>query len=223
MKRSMPTRPRVRPRSARQRGEELSSTQPTDRFRIVYVVIASLVICSMLAVAFVSVDFSGFFGSDGEDGENYVDQQADIIADQETVVADNPDDVNEIVLLANMLGNTGRHQDAIPWYEKAIEMAPKDYGIRLDFARMLASAGLTTDAETQFMIVLEAEPENQPANYYLGQMYVSQEPPRTGEAIEHYQRAVESDSSTFLAEQAQEQLDVLQPGSPVSSPAATPD
>lgn len=174
----------------------------------------------MLAVALVSVDFAQLFGTNN-DAENYIDQQADIVMEQETVVAENPDDVNEIVLLANMLGNTGRHQEAVPWYEKAIGLAPDDHGIRLDFARMLSSADLIPDAEAQFRIVLDADPENQPAHYYLAQMYLSMDPPRSDEAIEHYQRAVEIDSSTFLAEMAQEQLDVLQTRSSAATPVAS--
>lgn len=177
----------------------------------------------MLAVALVSLDLSNLFGSNKEDEENYIDQQANIIAEQETVVAENPDDVNEIVFLANLLGNTDRQQEAIPWYERAIEMAPDDNGIRLDFARMLSSAGLTTDAEAQYQIVLEADPQNQQGHYYLAQMYLSLDPSRADQAIAHLQRSIELGDSPSLTENAREQLDVLQPGSPVATLATTPE
>lgn len=180
----------------------------------------------MLAVALATIDFSSIFGND-EDSANVVDPNADLIAEQQTQVAENPDDVDEIVLLANLLGNTGRIQEAVPWYERALELAPSDEGIRLDFARSLAGAQLYTDAEAQFQRVLSDNPDNQTAHYYLAELYMSWNPARTDEAMRHYTRAVEIDPESFLAEQAQIELDSLgdtttASSPPSSTPAATP-
>jgi cytochrome c-type biogenesis protein CcmH/NrfG len=189
--------------------------------QLAYIVISSLVVCSLLAVALATVDFSRFFGGNDDDAANFVDDNADIIAEQETVVAQNPDDVDEIVFLANLLGNTGRINEAVPYYERAVSLAPDDLGIRLDFARTLSDANLSKDAEAQFLVVLEADPDNQNAHYYLAELYRSWDPARTDEAVAHYQRVVDIDTTTFVSQLAQDQLTSLAPGDPgAASPEA---
>jgi cytochrome c-type biogenesis protein CcmH/NrfG len=188
--------------------------------RVAYIVISGLVVCSMLAVAIATIDFSGFW-EDGE-GEVMVDPNADLIAEQETVVAQSPEDVNEVVLLANLLANTGRMGEATEWYESALDLAPQNNGVRLDFARSLQANGLNTDAEAQFNLVLEADPGNLSGHYYLAQLYLDWKPQRRDEAREHFQRVVEINPSSFLAEQAQVELDTMNQTSPVSTPVAGP-
>jgi cytochrome c-type biogenesis protein CcmH/NrfG len=209
--------------SANARGGAASAPilKSNSRMQIAYVVISSLVVCSLLAIALATVDFSTMFGGGDDNSENFVDDSADIIAEQETVVAQSPDDVNEIVFLANLLGNTGRINEAVPYYERAVTLAPDDLGIRLDFARTLSDAGLRKDAETQFLVVIQADPENQNGHYYLAELYRAWDPPRTDEAIAHYRRVVDIDTTTFVSQLAQDQLDSLAPGSPgTASPEA---
>jgi len=220
LKRSNPIRTRTGAAAARRRAPAPSPVKSGNRMQIAYVMISSLVVCSLLAVALATIDLADLFGGSEDDSANFDDQNADLIAEQETVVAQNPDDVNELVFLANLLGNTGRVTEAVPYYEKAVQLAPEDYGIRLDFARTLKDAGLNADAETQFLAVLKADPENQTAHYYLAELYQTWEPPRTEEAIAHYRRAVEIDMTTFIAQLAQDKLDALAPGTPG---AATPE
>jgi cytochrome c-type biogenesis protein CcmH/NrfG len=176
----------------------------------------------MLAVALATVDFFSILGND-EERANVADPNADLIAEQQTKVAQHPEDVDEIVLLANLLANTGRIQEAVPLYEKALGLAPDDHGIRLDFARSLAGAGLASDAEAQFHEVLNSDPNNQTAHYYLAQSYMSWEPARREEAFQHYARAVEINPESFLGERAQIELDAMGNTTPiVSPPSSTP-
>lgn len=195
--------------------------KPKNRFQVVYIVITSLVVCSMLALALTAIDFGSLFRHDGGDG-NVTDPNANLIADQETVVARNPNDVDQVVLLANLLGNTGKIQEAIPWYEKALELTPDDAGIRLDFARSLAGANLRTDAEAQFERVLKDEPDNQQAHYYLAELYMNWDPPRTDEAFAHYQRAAAIDPGSFLGERSQNRVDTMTLSTPGATPRSTP-
>lgn len=215
-----PSRP-VRRRWERSPEPGLLPEKPTNRFQVLYIVISALVICSMLALAVMTIDFGSLFGDDDNDG-NFIDPNADLIAEQETVVAENPDDVDEIVLLANMLAQTGRIQDAIPWYEKALSLAPDDVGIRLDFARSLSGAELRTDAEAQFQQVLKSEPDNQMAHYYLADLYMSWDPPRTSDAFVEYQRAAEIDPDSFLGERAQNRIETMTVGTPRATAESTP-
>lgn len=194
-----------------------------SRAQIILVIVSMLVICSMVGGVFVGLTQTEIFGnlfSDGGDEENYANPNSDIIAAQETIVASNPDSVEDVLLLANFLANSGRLGDAIPHFEHVLELAPDDINARLTFARALADGDLIADAELQFNKVLEVEPDNQEAHYYLARMYMESTPQRTDEAVPHYQRVVEIDSTTLIAEQAQQQLDVL--GVSASPEAATP-
>lgn len=176
----------------------------------------------MLAVALATIDFSNLWGSGEQDV--VVDPNADLIAEQETVVAANPDDVDQVVLLANLLANTGKMNEAIDWYERAIDLAPDDPSIRLDFARSLQANGMRTDAEEQFQLVLQQEPDSLPGHYYLAKLYMDWQPRRQEEAIEHFRRVLEINPESFLAEQARVELDSMNQTTPVASPgAAGPD
>lgn len=193
-----------------------------SRLNIVYIVLSSLVICSMLAVALATIDFSKLWGEGKQDV--IVDPNADLIAEQQTVVAQNPDDAEQVVLLANLLANTGKMNEAIDWYERAINLAPDDAGIRLDFARSLQANGMKTDAEEQFKLVLEQEPDSLSGHYYLAKLYMDWQPRRQEEAIEHFRRVMEINPDSFLAEQAKVELDSMNQTTPVASPGtAGPD
>lgn len=204
------------PTPGRGGGQKRPSRRSGNQMRVAYIIISGLVVCSMIAVAVSMIDFSGLWG-DGDD-EVIVDPNADIVAEQQTAVANDPDNVDEIVLLANMLSNTGRMSEATEQYERALDIQPDDHGIRLDFARSLQTNGLLADAEAQFLLVLEAEPDNLPAHYYLAKLYMGWEPPRQDEARDHFTRAIEINPDSFLAEQAQLELEMMDRSSPVATP-----
>lgn len=187
--------------------------------RIAYIVISALVVCSMLAVALVTIDFSGLWG-DGED-DVVVDPNADLIADQQTVVAGNPDDVDQVLLLANLLSNTGRMPEAMDWYERALDLAPDDNSIRLDFARSLQTGNMPADAEAQFLQVLQNDPESLSGHYYLAELYMGWKPQRREEAKSHYERVLEINPQSFLAEQARLELELMNRSTPMSGPGTS--
>ncbi|MGB3307380.1 MAG: tetratricopeptide repeat protein [Thermomicrobiales bacterium] len=186
-----------------------------------FILLSSLVVCSIVIAGIATISFDGLFGDDnGDNAQNYQDPNKDVISEQQTIVAQNPDDVQSVALLANLLGNTGRLKEAIPLYERALNMRPDDIGIRLDFARALADGNLRADAEKQFQEILSRDPDNQQARYYLAELYRAWVPARTDEAIAQYQRAVEIDPSTYIAQQSQHQLEALGAATPVASPNA---
>lgn len=211
-------RPGVPPLSRRQRPERPAT--PRNSLPVLYIVVASLVVCSMIAAGLSFLDLGSILG--GQDDEVVVDPNADVIAEQETIVAENPDDVEATVLLASMLGNTNRMSEAIPYYERAIEMAPEDHGIRLDYARSLQQNDLNVDAEAQFLKVLDAEPDNIQANYYLAKLYMDWKPERRAEAMELFQHVVDINPDNFLAQEAKRILDTQGQTSPESSPVVGP-
>lgn len=198
-----------------------------NRLSFAFIIISSLVIFSMVIAGLVTAASLDLFGGSSNDDDNGSDVNMgesadDVISAQQTVVAGNPDDVDGLLLLANLLGNSDRLTEAIPLYEQATKMRPDDASIRLDFARALADGSKPADAEVQFLKALAIEPESQAANYYLAELYRMWTPTRSAEAIPLYQRAVQVDSGTFIAELAQDQLEALGAASPAASPGATP-
>lgn len=196
--------------------------------KIGIIAFAMLFTCSLIAGTLVLIPFDDLFGLGGEDpAENIVDPNDDLIEEQKAVVDENPDDVDAVLLLANILGNSGRLTEAIPYYEQAIDLAPDDPSIRLDFARALADGGLGPDAELQFRRVLEIRPDSQEARYYLAELYMEWDPPREEEARTLYEESIELDPDTFIAELATNRLSsmVATPAggaSPAASPVSTP-
>jgi len=192
-----------------------------------FVILSGLVICAMLSAVFVSLSFSDVFGDLFDDDEdpnasNYENPNEDIISAQETIVAENPDDLEALLLLANLYGNSNRLGDAIPVYERALQLAPDDVGARVSFARALADGGMEADAMLQFEKALQLDPNSQPAHYYLAELYMAESPARTDEALEHYRRAAEIDPTTLIGERSQTQIDTLGAGTPDASPVSSP-
>ena len=214
-----------RPGNAR-RSSAKRKTGPLERAtrgQIVFAVVSSLVICAMIGGVFVSLSFTDVFGdlfADESDRENFVDPNSNVIGEYETVVAENPDDLEALLLLANLLGNSNRLAEAIPVYERALAMSPDDVSARVSFARALADGQMHADAELQFEIALEVDPESQEAHYYLAELYMAWSPVRQDEAIEHYRRVAEIDPDTLRAERSQTQLETLGAGTPMSTPAS---
>lgn len=209
-----------RPAKRRNQGPLAGAT----RAQLVFTIVSSLVICAMLGGVFVSLSvtdvFGNLFGEDESDAENYVDPNSDIIAAQETIVAQNPDDLEDILLLANLLGNSNRLADAIPLYERALGLSPDDVEARVSFARTLADGDMQADAELQFQRAIELDPDSQIAHYYLAELYLAWTPARTDEALSLYRRAAEIDPTTLIGERSQTQLDTLGAGTPSTSPEA---
>lgn len=201
-----------------------SSPDPANRTRLIFLILSSLMVCGLIGAAVATVIPANLLddsdADDSQNAENLRDPNDDVIAEQQTAVAENPADVEELLLLANLYGNSSRLGDAIPIYEQVLSMAPQDASARLSFARALADGGMTADAELQFDRVLELEPESQPAHYYLAELLRLSTPPRTAEAIEHYRRAAAIDETTLISERSREQLATLGAASPQSGTAS---
>ncbi len=189
---------------------------------------SSLVVCSMLAYTFASISLDQFpweDSADATDQANFPNPNEELIAEQQTEVARDPNDIEGMLLLANLLGNSGRLTEAVPWYERVLRSQPQDVAARVDFARALADGGMTADAELQFLRAIEIDPRSQEAHFYLAELYRAWAPPRTAEAAREYSEARAIDPTTFQGQQADEALRQLGVGQPVGSPRpiATPE
>jgi cytochrome c-type biogenesis protein CcmH/NrfG len=195
------------------RSRSSTSSRPFTLFAIVIIVF-------LLASSVLILIPFGSFGDDdnGDDDVLRVTPGAEV-SRLETVIAENPADVDSMVVLAEVLANSGRISESIPWFERAIEARPDDATLRLAFGRALQRAGSDFDAELQLKRAVDLDP-NDPANaFYLALFYESQEPAMVDEAREWYQRAIDADPESVIAGQARDRMAALDPD---ASPAGTP-
>jgi cytochrome c-type biogenesis protein CcmH/NrfG len=125
-------------------------------------------------------------------------------------IAENPDDVNSMIVLADLLSNTGRGVESIQWFERAIEARPNDISLRVAFARALSRSSFNADAEIQLQHAINQQADHAESLFVLGELYENWTPPRLDDAKVQYQRILEVAPESPYAEQAQQRLDELQ-------------
>lgn len=190
--------------------------KPNRRYQLIFVFMAGLMVIS-LGVGVLGPVILDAFDGDGGGNRVEIDQSVEQ-AFRSTAVAD-PNDPSAAAALANYLANTSKLSEAIPWYEKAIALAPNDAIIRLDFAQSLAAGDMNGDAELQFQKAIELAASDPQAHFYLGELYYGMNPQRTIDAIDQYQQTIELGPQTFMAQRAHERLVALGVATPIASPS----
>lgn len=180
--------------------------------QILFAGFALVLACTLIASLIGPIAFDILLDDDGSPGDDVPVDTAVEDALRATAEAGS-DDPFAYLGLASYLANTGRLAEAIPWYERGIELAPENASIRIDFARSLSTGGFPQDSELQFLEAIELEPENPQAHFYLAELYAAWDPPRTNEAITEYERTIESGPETFVADQAADRIAGLSAGS----------
>jgi cytochrome c-type biogenesis protein CcmH/NrfG len=192
--------------------------KPKGRYQVIFVIMAGIMVLS-LGLGVIGPVIIDAFDSATDGGGNATEVGESVeIAFRSTAEA-NPDDPQAALALANYLANTGKLSDAIPWYEKAIQLSPDDAAIRLDFARSLASGEMNGDAELQFQKAIELDPQDPQAHFYLGELYYAMEPQRTVDAIDEYETTIQLGNESFVAQRANERLAALGVATPAASPS----
>jgi tetratricopeptide (TPR) repeat protein len=197
------------------------TTKLPEKYKIIFVLMAGIMVVSLGLGIIGPLVYDALDDGDGGGG-NSVEIDASVGDSFRSTAEANPSDPVAAAAYANYLANTGELSSAIPWYEKAIALAPDDPNLRLDFARSLTSGGMNGDAELQFEKALELSPDNPEAYFYLAELYYGMDPQRTNDAIEAYERTIELAPESFIAERAQERLVELGAATPESdvSPVA---
>lgn len=126
----------------------------------------------------------------------------------EATLTAQPDDAETLVVLADLYAHTGRIRDAIPLFEKAIQLRPDDLTVRLSYAQALLANGYLADAGAQLRHALELSPENPQVLYLLGQVAERRSPPDLAAARNWYERAARAGDDPYarLARQRLQEL-----------------
>lgn len=190
-----------------------------------FAVVALLTVVALVIGAVGSAVLLDLFKDDG--GANVIDVASDpeddpVEQEFRDDLAGRPDDPDAMATLANYLSETGKMDEALPLFERALTIAPDDNGIRLLFAGALSDAGSGRDAELQYSKVIATEPANDVALLGLARLYRDWSPARTDEAIRTYQQVVATGGDSLSVQLATEELAELGVVAPVASPAASP-
>jgi Tfp pilus assembly protein PilF len=174
--------------------------------------IAAIGIGALLMGTIVALLPEGGFGSGGDSAGNGSQVQVTPGGEEERLTArlqQNPDDVDAMLTLADLMSNTGRGTDAIHWYEEAVQRRPDDAEIRTSFGVTLQRYNHPLDAELQLKKARELAPTDPEPAYYLGIGYAQAQPPRTDEARAAFQAAIDAAPDSVYADLAKQQLDQL--------------
>lgn len=85
----------------------------------------------------------------------------------EDQAAARPDDARPRLELANFLYDHKQFEQAIPWYQKALEIDPKNVNARTDLGTSYFSLGRSEEATREYRKSLEVDPNHQPTLYNM--------------------------------------------------------
>ena len=95
------------------------------------------------------------------EGHPPIDSAA-IIQQMENMAAQNPQDADVRLKLANFLYDQKQYSKAIEWYERALELDPKNVNARTDLGTAYYYTGRPQDALREYDKSLEINPQHEP-------------------------------------------------------------
>jgi len=118
----------------------------------------------------------------------------------------NPDNAYLWVNLGNCQSYLGDANDAIISFSKAVELLPEVELFRVPLAQLLEKQGRLDDAERHFRRVLEIEPDNPVAHFWLARFLVKHRPAAKEEALKEAKIALELPEKRSLSRQVIEKF-----------------
>jgi len=112
----------------------------------------------------------------------------------------NPDDLNSMLLLANMLQDAHFFERAIKYYRKYLSKRSDDVNARGDLGVCLFQLGRFDEAIAEMKKALEFDPKHQIILFNLGIVYLSQG--NVDEANKYFKKCIDVDPNTDLAQRA---------------------
>jgi cytochrome c-type biogenesis protein CcmH/NrfG len=124
-------------------------------------------------------------------------------------VSKDPTDVLALIELGNTFYDAERWTDAIPWYEKAVELAPKNTDVRTDLGTAYFYSGNNDKAKEHWFKTLEVEPNKVQTHYNLGILYSQSTPPDTEAAAQEWETVIKISPNSEQGRQADQKLKAM--------------
>ena len=110
--------------------------------------------------------------------QNYMKKQSVKVSKRQTLIS----------CSGKVLNDQSNEKLALPYLQRATELAPDDLEIRLSYGIVLANLELFKEAGNEFRFIIEQDDENADAHYNLGFLYaVSTE--QKQDALNHLEKA----------------------------------
>lgn len=174
------------------------------RVSLAFVVVGILIAASVLVTSLgmgVGVSPDGQATDEAELGR--------IVAPLLEQLQQDPTDEAAMVALGNAYYDYGWMEDAIPWYEKALQTIPDDTDVRTDLGTAYFYSGDSEKAKEQWSRVLEREPGKVQTHYNLAVLYLHQTPPDNEAAAREWETVVRLAPDSEEGQSAAEQLKKL--------------
>jgi len=146
-------------------------------------------------------------GSSTPGKQNVSEEYKRKLADLENTVKENPSDTIALRQYADYLTASHKMDEAIPYYNKILELNPKRADIHFSLAIIYFNKQNFKQCKNENTEVLKFDPENQMALYNLGAVAATQE--KKEEAKEYWNKVISIDSHTETANLARESLSKL--------------
>ncbi len=199
------------------------SKRPKSKRNALLPLLSALGIGAILLSLLIVVLPSSFGGGGGPSNSNHTVQVTPGAeeAQMRARLAKDPKDVNAMIILADLLANTGQGTEAIQWYDKAVQLKPDDVSLRVAFGTVLMQYQFYLDAELQLKKANELNPNDPQPLYLLGQLYENETPSKPVQALAMYRQAASVQPDSVYANLANGRITALE-ATPQASPGATP-
>lgn len=205
-------------------GRRPSSTSKRKRRTLLPLVTALGIGTLFLGLLVVLLPIGGNGASDGQSDNSDTTVQVTPGAEEAQMRArlqKNPNDVDAMVILADLLANSGRGTESFQWYDKAVTLRPNDLSLRIAFGTVLMQYAYNLDAQIQFQKAHDLDPKDPQSLYLLGQLYENENPPQIAQALKMYQQAETADPGSVYSGLAKDRIAALK-ATPAATPITTP-
>lgn len=175
------------------------------------VTIAILAVGVVIALGVMLASFGGL-GTEFSPGQQPPQAAADAkavdaqIATLTERVRQNPRDFASLVQLGNSYYDAKRWAEAVPWYEKALEVTPGNTDVRTDLGTAYLYSGNSDRAKAAWLKVLEQEPSKVQTHFNLGILYSGLTPPDNDSAAKEWETVIRLAPGTDDAKTAEQNL-----------------
>ncbi|HWQ29156.1 MAG TPA: tetratricopeptide repeat protein, partial [Dehalococcoidia bacterium] len=144
----------------------------------------------------------------------------------EALLATDPANQDALFELGEMNFQAGRYEEAITWFTKLVEVDPKNVHALTDIGTANFNLGRPDEAKTYWLRALEVNPDDAQVHYNLGFLYANVEPRDLAAAIAEWEKVIELDPGSRLAETARVHVEGLRseltPAARPQAPTPTP-
>lgn len=136
----------------------------------------------------------------------------------------NPQDADAVHALADYYGRTGQYANALPLYQRYLQIRPEDASAHVSTGELLLAGGDTSGAQGQFAQALALKPDDYTAaqaHLGSGSAYAALNPPRLPDAFNELTLAAKLDPDGEIGNAARDRLAALQQQYGIAAVTAT--